>query len=209
MYQMRKNPIKRPSVAQRHTHSLCQVLLLKAFFTMGNLSVEELMHLRLNHLSLPKLVKLNGKVDGLPRKLSNRKQGMFPCHTCQDANASRNDFPQASDNEIDKEGLWSWDMIDMGEDQPTLDNNQYCSMFVLQKSRFTMIFLHEDKSAKTNKAMLEKAFAYAQCQPTILRSDGAKEYVALDGWLNSLGIWQQISNPDEQFQNGVAEKLGD
>ena len=76
------------------------------------------MHLRLNHPSLPTLVKLNDKVTGLPRKLVNRKQGMFPCHTCQDAKAERNDFPPSSEN--DAEGIWVWDMIDMGEDTPNI-----------------------------------------------------------------------------------------
>ena len=207
MYQKRKDPIKRPSVARRDAHSLRTIFFLKCFFTLGNVSVEELMHLRLNHPSLPTLVKLNRQVDGLPRKLSNKRQGMFPCHTCQDAKASRNDYPPASEN--DATGIWSWDMIDMGEDHPTLDNNRYCLMFVIRKSRIAMLFLHEDKRAATNKKMIQKAMAYSQQEPTILRSDGAGEYKALDEWLNSIGCWQQITNPDEQFQNGAAEKLGD
>lgn len=70
------------------------ILMVKAFFTLGNLSVEELMHLRMNHPSLPKLVKLNGRVTGLPRPLKNAKQGMFPCHTCQDVTATQNNFPK-------------------------------------------------------------------------------------------------------------------
>ena len=57
--------------------------------------------------------------------------------------------------------------------------------------------------------MILKAIAYSQCEPKILHSDGAKKYTALDGWLNSIGCWQQITNPDEQFQNGATEKLGD
>lgn len=97
----------------------------------------------------------------------------------------------------------------MGKEHPTLDNNRYCSMFLIKKSRYAMIFLHEDKSAATNKAMILKAIAYTQCQPTILRSDSAKEYIALDRWFNRIGIWQQISNPDEQEQNGAVEKLRD
>ena len=87
MYQMRPNCVKRQSATSRQTHSMCTILFLRVFFTLGNLSVEELMHLGLNHLSLQKLVKLNGRVDGLPRKLSNKLQGKFQCHTCQDATA--------------------------------------------------------------------------------------------------------------------------
>jgi hypothetical protein len=192
----------------RMKSSIIQVFLLKAFFTLGNLSVEELMHLRLNHPSLPKLVKLNGQVTGLPRKLQNKRQGMFPCHTCQDANATRNDFPPASTNWEDDPGLWCWDMIDMGEGQPTLDGNRYCSFIVIKESRFGMVFLHEKKDAATNKRVLQKAFAYAGCKPTKLRSDGAGEYKKLNPWLNSLDIWQQITNPDEQHGNGCAEHFG-
>lgn len=205
----RINPPKRTSKNLRMKQSMIQVFLLKAFFTLGNLSVEELMHLRLNHPSLPKLVQLNGKVIGLPRKLSNTKQGMFPCHTCQDAKATRNDFPPSSNNWADDPGLWSWDMIDIREDHPTLDNNRYMSIIVIKKSRFGMVFLHSSKDAATNKQVLEKAFAYSGSKPTTLRSDGAGEYKKLNTWLNSIGIWQQITNPDEQHGNGVAEKFGD
>ena len=167
------------------------------------------MHLRMNHLSLPKLMKLNRKVTGVPRPLVNRKQGMFPCHTCQDATSIRNDFQPTSENWADDQGLWSWDMIDFGEEHPTLDDNRYISIFVIKQSRFWMIFLHKDKSSVTNKAVLLKAFAYTGTRPTKLRSDGAAEYKKLDTWLNSIGIWQQITAPDQQFQNGCAEKFSD
>ena len=118
-------------------------MVAKIFFTLGNVSVEELMHLRMNHPSLPRLCKLNGKVKGLPRNLSMRGEH-FPCHTCQDANATRNDYPPASETWIDGPDLWSWDLFDMGPDHPTLDENRYCSMIIIKKSRFGMIFLHKD-----------------------------------------------------------------
>lgn len=165
------------------------------------------MHLRMNHLSLPKLMKLNRKVTGVPRPLVNRKQGMFQCHTCQDATSIRNDFQPTSESWADDQGLWSWDMIDFAEEHPTLDDNRYISIFVIKQSRFWMIFLHKDKSSVTNKAVLLKAFAYTGTRPTKLRSDGAAEYKKLDTWLNSIGIWQQITAPDQQFQNGCAEKF--
>ena len=72
-----------------------------------------------------------------------------------------------------------------------------------------MIFLHEDKSAKTHQLVLEKAFLYAGCIPKILWSDGAGEYKALNPWLAAKGIHQQISNANEQHGNGMSEKFGD
>ena len=90
-----------------------------------------------------------------------------------------------------------------------IDNNRYCSFIIIKKSRFGMVFLHEDKLKETNQKILEHAFAYAQCRPSIIQSDGAGEYKALDPWLHSLGIKHQSSDPGEQLQNGLAEKLGD
>ena len=127
-------------------------MVAKILFTMGKVSLEELMHLRMNHPSLPKLLKLNGQVTGLPHALSGENHWRFLCHTCQDANSIRNDFPPASSNWSDRE-LWSWDLFDMGPDHPTLDGNQYCSMFVIRKSRFSMIFMHADQSAETTNIL--------------------------------------------------------
>ena len=56
--------------ASSKTAFMVTALLMKAFFTHGNLSLEELMHLRMNHPAIPKLMKLNGRVKGLPRDLS-------------------------------------------------------------------------------------------------------------------------------------------
>ena len=81
------------------------------------------MHLRLNHPSLPKLVKLNGRVKGLPRNLSNSKQFGFPCHTCQDVKATRNDVPPIAKTHSDEQDIWSWDLFDTGQIAPTLDGN--------------------------------------------------------------------------------------
>jgi hypothetical protein len=167
------------------------------------------MHLRLNHPSLPKLVKLNGRVKGLPRNLSSSKHFGCPCHTCQDANACRNDFPPMSETHSDAPDLWSWDLFDMGENVPTLDSNQYCSFFVIWKSRFGMIFMHKDQSAETTKTVLKQAFAYAGHRPAILQSDGAGEYESLDPWLTDMQIFHRYSCADEQDQNGRAEKFGD
>ena len=96
------------------------VLIATALFTLGNMSLEELMHLSMNHPALPKLVKLNGQVTGLPRKLTLKLAGHFPCHTCQDTNCTRNDFPPATGNHADNPDLWSWDLFNMGEGMPYL-----------------------------------------------------------------------------------------
>jgi hypothetical protein len=187
---------------------LATLMIAKVLFTMGNVSVEELMHLRMNHPSLPKLILLNGKVTGLPRNLSKENHGKFQCHTCQDANAIRNDFPPASTNWTDRE-LWSWDLFDMGPDHPTLNGSRYCSMIIIKESRFGMVFLHADRSLETTTQVLKDAFRYAGCKPKNIRSDGAAEYVALDDFMRAEGIHHQFSNPDEQEQNGLAEKFGD
>ena len=95
----------------------------------------------------------------------------------------------------------------MGPDHPTLDCNRYCSMIIIKESRFSMIFLHKDRELETTKKVLIDAFNFAGCRPKIIRSDCAGEYVALDPWMKEEKIHHQYSNPDEQEQNGLAEKF--
>eukprot|EP00961_Rhodomonas_salina_P266396 3601092-Rhodomonas_salina.1 len=51
----------------------------------------------------------------------------------------------------------------------------------------------------------------AGVKPRILRSNGAGEYedAELNKWLSVIGIDHQFSAPDHQYQNALAEKLGD
>ena len=58
--------------------------------------------------------------------------------------------------------------------------------------------------------MLGKAFIFAGTKLRIIRSDGASKYVKLTAWLETVhNVHHQFSNPDEQHQNGLAEKFGD
>eukprot|EP00961_Rhodomonas_salina_P084341 1133124-Rhodomonas_salina.1 len=61
----------------------------------------------------------------------------------------------------------------MGEDFKTIHGNRYATMVVIHKSRYGMLFLHNDKRASTVKEILQKAFVLAGLKPRILRSDGA------------------------------------
>eukprot|EP00961_Rhodomonas_salina_P305712 3942007-Rhodomonas_salina.3 len=102
-------------------------------------------------------------------------------------------------------------MFDMGEDFKTIHGNQYATMVVIQKSCFAMLFLHKDKTAAMVQEILQKAFTKAGVKPRILRSDCAGEYedADLNKWLAVIGIDHQFSAPDHQYQNELAEQLGD
>eukprot|EP00961_Rhodomonas_salina_P122999 1656793-Rhodomonas_salina.3 len=66
------------------------------------------------------------------------------------------------------------------------------------QSRYTMLFLHQERSAATVKEILERGFARSEVRPAILRSDGAGEYgdEGLENWLLMLGINHQWSLPE-------------
>eukprot|EP00961_Rhodomonas_salina_P026206 353980-Rhodomonas_salina.1 len=61
-------------------------------------------------------------------------------------------------------------------------------MVVIHKSRYGMLFLHNDKRALTVKEILQKAFVRGGLKPRILCSDGAGEYedAKLNEWLTEI-----------------------
>eukprot|EP00961_Rhodomonas_salina_P147854 1990295-Rhodomonas_salina.1 len=132
-------------------------------FIAGNMSLEELMHLRF-HVNDEKLVEQSKRVDGGGRVLKRlgHLRGL-QCHCCQDAKATLNNYPPAVATWADGPDRWNLDLFDMGEEFPTIHGNCFTTMIVIMKSRFTMIFLHkpEDKKATTVKSILERAFARA------------------------------------------------
>eukprot|EP00961_Rhodomonas_salina_P200939 2710790-Rhodomonas_salina.1 len=144
----------------------------------------------MNHAHGEKLVEQSKRVDGVKRVLERLRKFHGPCHCCQDAKATRNDYPPACETWADGPDRWNMDMFDMGEDFKTIHGNRYATMVVIHKSRYGMLFLHQDKSAATVKEILEKAFAKAGVKPRILRSDGAGEYEdeELNKWLTVIGI---------------------
>ena len=68
-----------------------------AYHSYYNITLEELMHLRFNHAPVSRLAYLNGNVRGLPHPLKVSKNRL-PCphHTCEEANATHNNFPDPS-----------------------------------------------------------------------------------------------------------------
>ena len=177
----------------------------------GNISLEELMHHHMNHVNDDKTVEQSHRVDGIPRILRRLKMFKGPCNCCQDAKSKRNDYPPSTETWADGPDRWNFDMFDMGENFKTIHGHRYCTMVVIHKSRFAMIFLHSDRNASTIRKILTKAFAKAGSRPKILRSDGAGEYEdqELNDWLDVLGIHHQYSAPDSQYQNAIAEKFLD
>eukprot|EP00961_Rhodomonas_salina_P006333 85749-Rhodomonas_salina.1 len=102
-------------------------------------TLEELMHKRLIHSPAELMVKMNGKVKGLPRPMlhTRARATHVPCSECPEANATRRPFPPASttSHTIDSE-LWQWDMMDMGSDHATIDCNRYATIFLVKHTLF-------------------------------------------------------------------------
>ena len=67
----------------------------------GNISLKELMHLRMNHANDDKLVEQSGRVDGIKRRLKRMKMYHGACHCCQDAKSTRNDYQPATETWAD------------------------------------------------------------------------------------------------------------
>eukprot|EP00961_Rhodomonas_salina_P011979 160845-Rhodomonas_salina.1 len=62
----------------------------------GSMSLEELMHERMAHAPIPKLVSMSPQVNGLPRPLHFAKLLRLPCSLCDAVKAKRQNYPDAS-----------------------------------------------------------------------------------------------------------------
>eukprot|EP00961_Rhodomonas_salina_P216124 2919680-Rhodomonas_salina.1 len=79
----------------------------------GTMSLEELMHERMAHVSILKLASMSTQVSGLPRPLHCTKVLRLPCTLCYAAKAKRQNYPDASTTLAENEDdLLTWDLID-------------------------------------------------------------------------------------------------
>lgn len=170
---------------------------------LRSLTESELWHCRLNHAGSKKIAQLSKNCIGIKNPLAEHP---YPCHICQEAKATKQDYPTASDHSGD-EDILAADSLDMGV--PTQNGNTYLTIFSIVKTRYVMIFLH--KSKKDFPVLLKKALAQMGRVPKILRTDGAGEETSaeLSKICLDLGIQQQHSNPYEQFGNAIPEKMVD
>lgn len=185
-----------------------------SFLANCNMTLEELVHLRMAHTPIARCAQMSRKVKGLPRSLNFHRALRFPCGCCQEAKAIRQPFPPASNTMSRREDdLMCWDMFDMGEKHLSLSGNRYVSVFVVHRSRYAIVLLHKDRTFETMKSLLIRAFARAGFTPKRVRHDGAGEYINkdLEKWLEEQGafIVTETSNPYEQHQDGISEKLVD
>eukprot|EP00961_Rhodomonas_salina_P107449 1446837-Rhodomonas_salina.1 len=82
-------------------------------YFLGNITLEELMHMHMNHANSDKLIEQSKQVDGMLRVLSKPALLCGPCHTCQDAKSTRNNYPPAAETWADGPRRWNMDMFDM------------------------------------------------------------------------------------------------
>lgn len=145
------------------------------FHGLCGCTYEELFHVSMLHPNKSKFKHFNGRVDGLLRKLNEDNFCSCPYSTCDEAKATRNPYPpQSTHLDTTDTDMWQWDLIDMGADCLTINDNCYASLFLIRKSRYAFVFLHKTKDEIPS--IMAKAFAYAGSWPKIILSDGAGEY---------------------------------
>ena len=172
---------------------------------LRSLTTLELWHLRLCHAGASKIAKLSANCIGIPTKLAKEKH---PCHACQEAKATKQKFPEHVDHSKDDDIL-CWDQIDMGEKRVSKAGYRYMTIFVVARTRFTMVFFH--KTRQETPTMIKRAFARLGRYPRILRCDGAWEYDTNEIHALCLehNIEMQHSNPHQQFGNALCETMVD
>eukprot|EP00961_Rhodomonas_salina_P062378 837125-Rhodomonas_salina.1 len=75
----------------------------------GNISLEEVTHLRMSHANNDKCVDQSKKIDGMKRVLKRLKMFRWQCTTCQVAKATRADYPPETKTWADGPDLWNFD----------------------------------------------------------------------------------------------------
>ena len=177
-----------------------------AMAAVGKMTVTELWHRRLMHISYDKVREASRQ--GLPGIPTDLPAHNYPCHTCHEANAVRQPRPEASDRDTCDA---SFDLFDMSK-SPTIGGQRYCTVIYMRKTRYTFVFLHKHKDDIKDVWTKFLESLAPEHRPTVVRCDNAGEYVTptFTNWLRrEYGIRMQNSNEHQQFQNGAAEKAGD
>lgn len=131
-----------PTASLLTRNSACQ------FTGRGCVNYEELVHLTMCHAGADKFEHFNACMTGLQRKLHWHKENFKACpdSCCMDAKAICNLFPPASTHLDGTDmSMWQWDLIDMGSDCLTINDNRYASIFMIRKSHYAMVFLHKTR----------------------------------------------------------------
>lgn len=164
------------------------------------LTEAEKWHLRMGHAGWDKIATLSKIAKGFHSPIARHD---YPCHTCHEAKARRQNYPPPSAHERD--GVWCMDTIDMGEENTTPAGNRYITVVTIIDTRFLMVFLHRTKDEFPR--ILLKAFAQAGKLPKILRTDNASELNSqeVQDLLLERGVVKENSNAYEQFGNAPAE----
>ena len=174
-----------------------------------NMLLEESLHLRF-HVPIEKMLKMNGKVKGLPRPIRKSRATTTSCLCCAEANATKQDRRDASTTVYTRDNdLWHIDMFDLGEQYKTLDGNRYGTIIVARSSRYALLYLHSDRQGTTVAKILKQARAKFGYWPKSLRSDNAMEYQSeeISSLCTEYFIDREWSNEYEQEQNAVVEQL--
>jgi transposase InsO family protein len=93
----------------------------------------------------------------------------------------------------------------------TVNGYKYYLSLTDDFSRFSTIYLTKDRSLETVQEVLDQWLANAERQTQkkvlVIRTDNAREFVALDPWVKRQGIELEFTEPHTPAQNGVAERL--
>ena len=178
-----------------------------AHVAMG-MTTEEYMHLKFSHaISYRKMAKMSR--DGVPGIPKGLKEKDIKCAVCTHANITKNNAPGVATGASDAD--CHFDMVDMSRIK-TISGMQYCTVFIMTKTRYAYCYLHKTKDEIT--AIMDRFLEQfdADTKPRVMRSDCAEEYgtPAMQAILHKHGVHtHQHSNEYQQFQNGKAEKFID
>jgi len=113
---------------------------------------------------------MSHQVVGLPRNLQTRESLRLPCDVCQEAKIVKPNAPPASNSvSREEEDLVTWDLIDMGENHPTVSHNRYLSLFIIHCSRYAIAILHQNR--QDFQSVLLCAITKMGFTPKVMRSD--------------------------------------
>lgn len=177
---------------------------LPAALSAAKPTTTKLWHRRLAHLSPQILTFIHIHVDDVPQ-LDKMKEN---CRACRLGKAHRFSFHSQFEHAISVGGILHSDIV--GKVEPSYpDRLQYISTFLYDHSRYTLIgfMKHRSNISDVFKAVTARFREVGVALVKKLHTDSAREYIALQNFLEGGDINKSISPPYIPELNGIAERV--
>mmetsp|Transcript_28088 Transcript_28088/g.64805 ORF Transcript_28088/g.64805 Transcript_28088/m.64805 type:complete len:949 (+) Transcript_28088:100-2946(+) len=170
------------------------------------------LHRRLGHVGPKRLGQVTTILRGLGQQVTHKRGDNCRCNVCSEGKAKRKTVPKVAP---DREKYNPGEKFHVDAAGPlavtSLEGNKYFLTITDESTRYTQVTFHSEKWDFTNhiKETLTQSETKHGRSVKALQVDGAREFTgtSLTDWCKQKGIALQVSAPNQQWQNGIAERM--